>query len=670
MVQATGQLNQLYVSVNEARLMLGIEAASTAPASLDLPENPPAANLADAPPLGDDPLGRLARRFKLDRRQARLLFAAAAPLLSVDLARLYGFAWADFAVKVPTVGFLTELVADSDAEALDLQDEFAPLAALVRYRLVELTDAGPWGKPGPRLHRGALVPEAVLAQLRGAVQGLPPELIAFCHHQPAAEALAVEGVFAEQTTMSQLRTACAAGRDPARLMLAGPPGIGRRAAFAAVVAERGLGTLTVDMAGLDPNPARFEAQLAEAAREALLRDAALLLRGDTLIEDRERWAPLAPIVARMVNAHDGPVAFSARLPTATLQRAVERLFDIAMRHPTTPEQRGLWAQALEGGHAGDVALAPALSGRFSVTPGTMTASVHEARSRRLLAGGEGPLTEPEVSRAVRRRLQHALSQVAEPFTTSLEWDDVVLPAEVQQAMDDILARARHREQVYDRWGFRRKMSYGRGLACLFCGPPGTGKTMMAALIGKTLGRELYRVDLSRIVSKWVGETEKNLGRVFDEAEKAQVILLFDEADSLFSSRTEVKGSNDRHANMEINYLLQRMEQYDGMSLLTTNFEKSIDDAFKRRLKFKVDFPLPDADDRTRLWAAMLPEEADVQLDKIRFEVLGKKFKISGGNIKNAVLRAAFYAAEAGTPITHKLLEKAAVAEAREMGRLI
>jgi SpoVK/Ycf46/Vps4 family AAA+-type ATPase len=275
----------------------------------------------------------------------------------------------------------------------------------------------------------------------------------------------------------------------------------------------------------------------------------------------------------------------------------------------------------------------------------------------------------EVARAVRRRLDHALSQVAEPFSTSLEWADVILPEEVMTPLKEIMAQAKHREKVFDEWGFRRKMSYGRGLGCLFAGPPGTGKTMMAALMAKTLGREIYKVDLSRVVSKWVGETEKNLGKVFDEAERAQVILLFDEADSLFSSRTEVKGSNDRFANMEINYLLQRMEAYDGMSILTTNIEKSIDEAFKRRLKFKVDFPMPEPDERAKLWEVMLPREVKLS-DDVRFAELGKRYKLAGGHIKNAVLRAAFYAAEEGTVIDHALLDRAAIAESRDLGRLI
>jgi len=193
--------------------------------------------------------------------------------------------------------------------------------------------------------------------------------------------------------------------------------------------------------------------------------------------------------------------------------------------------------------------------------------------------------------------------------------------------------------------------------------------MMAGILAQSIGLELYRVDLSQVASKWVGETEKNLRRVFDAAERAQVILLFDEADSLFSSRTEVKSATDRFANMEVNYLLQRMEQYDGTTILTTNFEASIDPAFKRRIRFKVAFPMPDAGERERLWRSMFPPEAQVE-PGIAFDDLAREFEMSGGLIKNAVLRAAFYAVDQGRPIGQDDLWDAALAERQEMGMLV
>ena len=204
---------------------------------------------------------------------------------------------------------------------------------------------------------------------------------------------------------------------------------------------------------------------------------------------------------------------------------------------------------------------------------------------------------------------------------------------------------------------------------LFAGPPGTGKTLLANALANELGKVLYRVDLSRIVNKYIGETEKNLGRVFDEAAKAQAIILFDEADALFAKRTEIKSSNDRYANQEINYLLQKLESYNGITILTTNLSKSIDDAFRRRIRFIVDFPMPDAKARASLWKRMIPPEAPIEKN-IRWSWLADTFEMSGGHIRNAVLKASIAAAAANAPINMEHLANAALEEAHAMGMLV
>jgi SpoVK/Ycf46/Vps4 family AAA+-type ATPase len=228
---------------------------------------------------------------------------------------------------------------------------------------------------------------------------------------------------------------------------------------------------------------------------------------------------------------------------------------------------------------------------------------------------------------------------------------------------------KNQAMVMDQWGFGRKVAYGRAVSSLFSGPPGTGKTMVATLIAKELGLELFRVDLSRVVSKWVGETEKNLGRAFDEAANSQAVLLFDEADALFAKRTEVKSSNDRYANLEVNYLLQRLESFDGIVILTTNHGTSVDDAFKRRLRFRIEFPTPDDAERELLWRAMLPAGAPIA-DDVDFRVLARKYAMAGGYIKNAVVRAAFLAASREQQsIDHDTLVHAASLEWEDMGNL-
>jgi SpoVK/Ycf46/Vps4 family AAA+-type ATPase len=212
------------------------------------------------------------------------------------------------------------------------------------------------------------------------------------------------------------------------------------------------------------------------------------------------------------------------------------------------------------------------------------------------------------------------------------------------------------------------MSSSRGLTALFYGPPGTGKSMVAGLIARELGLELYRVDLARVVSKWIGETEKNLAEVFDAAEDGQVVVLFDEADSLFAKRTDVKSSVDRYANLEVNYLLQRLDTFEGICILTTNLEGSIDPAFKRRMSLRLQFPFPDEETRIRLWSAHIPPEVPVQGD-FNFTELARRFPISGGYIRNSALRAAFLAAQEGLPLGQSHLLRAITLEYRELGKL-
>ncbi|MBM4320783.1 MAG: ATP-binding protein, partial [Deltaproteobacteria bacterium] len=281
---------------------------------------------------------------------------------------------------------------------------------------------------------------------------------------------------------------------------------------------------------------------------------------------------------------------------------------------------------------------------------------------------DGAIPGKAVIGAVRAGIRHQLGDLAERVSTTLTWDDAILHADLRALLAEVVAYARHREHVFGTWGFARKAGGHFGLSVLFSGPPGTGKTMTASLIGADLGKEVYRIDLSRVVDKYIGETEKNLARLFDQAERAQVILLFDEADSLFSSRTQVKSSNDRYANLEVNYLLQRMEAYSGMSILTTNFDMGLDTAFQRRLRFRISFRMPDAAERERLWRSMVPPEAALE-PAIDWRTVAEEFEMAGGNIKNALIRAAVLAAEAGTAIGFDQLYQAALSEFREMGRL-
>ncbi len=280
----------------------------------------------------------------------------------------------------------------------------------------------------------------------------------------------------------------------------------------------------------------------------------------------------------------------------------------------------------------------------------------------------GPISRNDLNEACRHQLRHDLKSLAVRVTNSHKWEDLVIPVDVYYALREMIAYLKHAQKVYDEWGFGSRHSLGQGVSALFAGPPGTGKTMCASVIARELDMELFRVDLSRVVSKWIGETEKNLGKVFDEAQRSNAIILFDEADSLFAKRTEVKSSVDRYANLEVNFLLQRMEAFSGVTILTTNFEDTIDTAFKRRLTFKMHFEKPDAEARAALWRKVFPSSAALAAD-VDPARLGELFEMSGGNIRNAAVRAAFLAAAEDKPIDMATILLAAERESREMGLL-
>jgi SpoVK/Ycf46/Vps4 family AAA+-type ATPase len=237
-------------------------------------------------------------------------------------------------------------------------------------------------------------------------------------------------------------------------------------------------------------------------------------------------------------------------------------------------------------------------------------------------------------------------------------------------VQEFISRKLHSQKVYTDWGYGDRIGYGKGMIALFSGPPGTGKTMLAGLISKALDLDVYQVDLAQVVSKWVGETEKQLAKVFDAAERAHAVLLFDEADSLFAKRTEVKSSNDRYGNLAVNYLLQRLEQYTGVAVLTTNKDAALDEALQRRLSLHLYLDIPEVDERQRLWVSFMPKKAPVATTGVDYRALAEEFELSGGYIKNAAVRAAFLAASSSGTIDMNILRRAAALELEDMGRVV
>ena len=341
-------------------------------------------------------------------------------------------------------------------------------------------------------------------------------------------------------------------------------------------------------------------------------------------------------------------------------------------HPPTPqEQRSLWETALE---SIDVTLPSmeisSLVDHFNLSPHTIqsaifqvNASQHNASQHNASQDNASPPETPSLKESLwkicRLQARPRLDELAQRIDAYGDWDDLVLPEKEHQILRDITAHVKQRARVYESWGFAQKNPRGLGISALFSGASGTGKTTAAEAIAQVLDLDIYRVDLSAIVSKYIGETEKNLRRIFDAAEGGGVILLFDEADSLFGKRSEVKDSHDRNANLEVSYLLQRMETYRGLAILTTNLKSSIDQAFMRRIRFIVQFPFPDAAQRAEIWRRCFPSQTPIE--DLDFEKLGK-LSVAGGNIRNIALNAAFIAADAGESVQMKHILRSAKSE--------
>ena len=308
-----------------------------------------------------------------------------------------------------------------------------------------------------------------------------------------------------------------------------------------------------------------------------------------------------------------------------------------------------------------------LSNKFKFTPGMIEAAITEAGFEAKIK--DGIISKKGIYSAAIRQSTHNLEKNATKVKPAFSWDDLIIPKEQKRYLVDACNQVKFRHIVLNKWGFSKKLPYGNGLAILFYGPPGTGKTMGAQVLANELGLEMYKVDLAQMVSKYIGETEKNLKEIFDEASQTSAILFFDEADSLFGKRGEVNDSHDKYANMETSYLLQRMEEYEGITILATNLIQNFDEAYRRRFKYMINFPMPDEETRKEMWENIFPEKVPRDLS-IDFDFLSKRFEITGSNIKNIAVTATYLAAAENTEVSMKHIVRALKNEHIKMGKVI
>jgi ATP-dependent 26S proteasome regulatory subunit len=459
------------------------------------------------------------------------------------------------------------------------------------------------------------------------------------------------------------------------LYLQGAPGTGKRSVAEVFCQQRQQAMLAVDMTRLIADQTlSFTKKLQLTLREAMFRRAIVYYyHFDDLFAEENLWQ-LKQMIAQL-NEYSGVVLLAGQsklLPSIQCKR--KPLFELKLTKPDVEERLQLWQQSCQRLNFDSSKLdMAAVASRFRLVPAQIQAAAHILYQQQALQNA--PVTSKQVYKVCQQQATHQMSSLAQQIQPTYSLEDIVLPAACITQLKDVINYAKHHHIVYEKLGFGKKLAMGKGLNALFAGPPGTGKTMAAEIIADALDLELYKIDLAAIISKYIGDTEKNLSRIFDEAETSNAILFFDEADALFSKRSEVNDAHDKHANVETSYLLQRIEAYQGIVILATNFKRNLDEAFIRRLHFLIDFPFPDAKERVQIWRHIWP--AGVKLSsEIDLNKLAEHLEIAGGNIRNVALQATFKAIDVDGSVANELeidlshIVYAAERELRKIGKIV
>jgi AAA+ superfamily predicted ATPase len=595
-------------------------------------------------------INMMASLFGLNYFEKNVLLLCLAPEIDPSFRRIYAYVQDDVNLANPTPHLALDLFGDKKDMAG--WESFLPEAPLRRFRLVNLGTSSPAGSMSP-----LIMDERITGYLRGInlidrriaemIRPLQPSHLS-SSHQDLIE------------RMVRILKSGAYSLLPA-INLIGPKGVGK-GTFAQALCERlGFRLCSLDLKRLSSlGPEKMDL-FSLLEREAVLSQLALDLDLSGLdLDDKQLINSAKEIIEKL----------GVFLVVSSPKRwqAERDLLTVQVPKPNSEEQSILWRQALEDqGIYKDIGV-ESLVQQFDLGPQAIEKAVLEARKIAMMrSSGKEKVLPSDLWQACREQASFQMEELAQHIRSPYTWDDIVLSEDVFRQLQEIASQVEQRAQVYERWGFRKLLSHGRGISALFSGASGTGKTMAAEILANHLNLDLYRIDLAGVVSKYIGETEKNLKKVFDSAEESGAILFFDEADALFGKRTEVKDSHDRYANIEVNYLLQRMEDYRGLAILATNRKSALDKAFLRRLRFLVDFQFPGPESRRQIWQKVFPPEAEV--NDLDCDALAR-MEVSGGNIRNIALNAAFLAAGEGKAIGMDQVMHAARREYAKIDKMV
>jgi hypothetical protein len=619
----------------------------------------------------DVPLFRLARIFDLSPFERFALLITVAPELDIYFETLYAYVQNDVSKKRPTPDLILRLFCSSLQESLSMRIVFSPSGKLLSVPLIHFGAEAPDRESSvlsrplcaePRIVDYLLQQNETDARLRSFTVIHDPERSFGNVHLP-------------ESLMHDLKNAACSLSDQGGLIsLQGPKGCGKRTVAEAISNEQHRPVLTARLDLLATNSLALPQALQLLQREALLQGANLYLDSAELLFLPDATAQQKTSLLHLLDPQ-GFLTFVGTCSTVSLADRSGKCtcLSFAIPPPDFAHRILLWSEAIGAVAALGRTVSPdvdaaVLANKFVLTGAEIHSVCREAAARSMLHDSGGFIGLADLEAIARAQSNQGLRRLAQKVNCIHDWPDLVLPARSIRQLQEVCSSEKYRHIVYSQWGYDRRLAQGKGLNILFSGPSGTGKTMAAGIIARALALDLYKIDLSSVISKYIGETEKQLSQIFHEAASSNAILFFDEADALFGKRSEVKDAHDRYANVEVAYLLQKMEEYEGVVILATNCRRNMDEAFTRRMHHVVEFPFPDADLRERIWKGLVPEGAPLAAG-VDFAFLARQFELSGGNIRNVALGAAFLAAEGRGEICMEDFIRATARELQKLGRL-
>ncbi|WP_139487989.1 AAA family ATPase [Brevibacillus dissolubilis] len=619
------------------------------------------------------PLPHVAEVFGLTAFEQACLFLCLSVEIDRKYEKVFGYLQDDITIKHPTVDLALRLFCQTPHEMMEARMSFAEGGKLTRFFL----------KKGEEQVSGHLSLSRVLRLdermvhffLHGKVghAGTYGGLAAFASLRHPDDARSLPPLLIHTDVQEQMLAFMMAGQETVLISLTGPFGSGKKLQMKHLCQSLGLPLLIIDVKRMVEDDRPLRTLLEQVVREAMLHRAVLCVdRLEMLLAESESAVRQLALITEILREYPGMLAVLSQKAHHAGRFFPERVcVEVSLPYPTESERKLVWetyakGYGLDAGHLDFGSLAST----FRFTPGQIGDALLSTKNLyKWYFPTNGKIGLEQVHQSCYKQIQHRLQRLATKLSPRYTWEDIVLPDSQKDQLRQACNQVKYRHIVYDQWGFNRKLSYGRGISMLFAGPPGTGKTMSAEVIARELGLEIYKIDLSRIVSKYIGETEKHLHEVFAEAGASQAILFFDEMDALFGKRSEVKDSHDKYANLETSYLLQKMEEYEGITVLATNFLQNVDEAFLRRISYIIKFPFPDAEYREQIWRFLFPEETPLD-DSIDFALLAEKFQLTGGHIKNIVVSATFLAAAAQEPVRMSHIIHAAKHELAKSGKVV